>query len=249
MLTQQQAITLFQSLIEQAKQLRDNSIRNGRPTWEGLERWRTVTEDSIAQVFGEGSRNLLKFQGIRYVPLRTSENELVAFIVGLDIAIERLEGMLISIQLWWQSNIQWFSNINIFISCGGSAKKTLLPKLKELLLALGITPIIVEEQPNYNLSLLDKVNAFLNLCNAGIALITAEDLTKDGQLKPRDNVVHEIGLMQQNANIGGRIIYLKERRVTLPSNFNQVVWVEFDRRNFEASYTALIKNIRTFLTF
>ena len=153
--------------------------------------------------------------------------------------------MLIMIQLWWNNNIQL--SPNIFISCGGSAKNDLIPKLKELILSLGMKPIIAEEEPNYNLSPQDKVRTFINLSNAGIAVITAEDLQSNGEFHPCANVVHEIGLMQENSNIRGRIIYMKENRLNLPSNL-QVSYISFNRKNFESSYVELIKNIKAFVS-
>lgn len=245
MLSQQQAATLFQGLIEEAKGLRKKSLDSSRVVWEGWERWRTVVEDSIAQVSGEGSRNLTKFQSIKYVPLYSGITNLLAYVIGLDIAIEQLEGMLLSINLWWQSSQPVVPNV--FISYGGSAKKTLLPQLKDLLLAVGVTPIIVEEQPDLGLSENDKVRGYVGISNLGIALITGEDFSRSGELLPRGNVDHEIGLMQEATNIGGRIIYLKEKGITLPSNLRQFAWVEFDKKNFSKSFVQLIRDLRPLL--
>jgi hypothetical protein len=57
-------------------------------------------------------------------------------------------------------------------------------------------------------------------------------------------VDHEIGMLQTMANIGNRIVYMKDRKVEFPSNYREKVWIPFDRDRISESFVPLVKELR-----
>lgn len=243
---------IFQDLISETRKRIENCRNRGSIDWDNFEVWRTACLDAIEVTFGSNHRNLIEFQGIRFTaePNSMPIQSLIAHIVGLQIALEKLIGMFYTIEVWLPEDEPQlppapFQPIT-FIAHGGS-NQSQLNKLKEFLLALGAVPVVVEEQPSLGLSILDKVRYYIAYCNSGIALITAEDrLQGSNEVRGRPNVDHEIGILMESANIGGRLIILKEQGVTLPSNYRELVWTEFSGDNLDSALTQIVKEFRAF---
>ncbi len=72
------------------------------------------------------------------------------------------------------------------------------------------------ESASVGLSVDDKVDKFIKKCAASIVLYTPDDQLKDDSFLPRQNVIHETGLLQRE--MPDRIIYVKEKTVKLPTN-------------------------------
>ena len=128
-----------------------------------------------------------------------------------------------------------------FIAHGGV--HFVLDKLKNFLSALGVEPIVVEEQPSTDMTVDEKVEFYLGEADCAIILATADDEI-DGKLHPRQNVVHEIGLAQKA--LPGKIIYLLEQYAEFPSNVRPKVWEKFDRTNMESAFIRVAKELKAF---
>jgi len=128
-----------------------------------------------------------------------------------------------------------------FIAHGGDSPA--LRKLKTFLDALGVQPLVVEEQASLDKTLDDKVNHYLGQADFVIILATGDDEI-EGKLHPRQNVIHEIGLAQKTHP--ERIIYLLEERAQFPSNISPKVWERFKQRNMIKAFLCILRELRAY---
>lgn len=250
-ITKAQSLEAFRALIGEVNSLTDTSVKQGSPDWGGWTRWHTAACSSIEIVFGAGHQNLIKFQQLKYNQPKlpetaTNAGDLVYFILGLKFAREMLEGMLFSIAVWWPSDDVKNRQAVMFISHGGKRVKKPLSKIKEFLVTLGASPIDVEELPNIGKTLDDKIDIYLKQCNCGLVLLTGEDRTTKGEWRARPNIDHEVGSLQKSPNIENKIIYFKEKTVTLPSNFRNIAWYDFNFNQLDSVFTKILKELKAF---
>jgi predicted nucleotide-binding protein len=130
-----------------------------------------------------------------------------------------------------------------FIAHGGETPA--LSKLKNYLTALGIQPIIVEEQPSRGRSIGENVDWCARQADLAIILATKGDKdAKTGSFIPRGNVLIEIGKVQEL--FPDRTIYLLQAGTKFPSNISEKVWVRFTPQSMDDSFIKIAKEIRDF---
>lgn len=115
-----------------------------------------------------------------------------------------------------------------------------------LLDALGLTPVVAIDMPNLGLSIHDKVRKCMRICHSAIVLAAPDEESPAQTTRTRPNVDHEIGMLQTMPNIGARIVYMKDRKVQFPSNYQEKVWIPFDRHRISESFVPLVKELRAF---
>lgn len=135
---------------------------------------------------------------------------------------------------------------NIFISHGHN--ELLKLKLKDFLInRLHRNAIILSEQPNLGLTVVEKLEQVSEKCCFAIILITKDDEQKNGNLRARQNVVHEIGFFQ--GKYGRKnVILLAEKGVEIFSNISGIIYIEFDKNTFESIFEYLRIEIETALS-
>lgn len=252
MITQTQAEQNFRALIEEADRLIATSTTKNQVVWEGFFRWQAACRQSIELTFGANYPNLQDFQKISYSPptlpnqTPNSSLDLVYFITGLKVAKELLESMLFTIIAWWPSEQVTTQQAIVFITHGGKRSERPLNKIDQFLIAIGASPIIIEKLPNVGKGVDEKVNLYMQICNCAIAMLTAEDITNKGELRVRENIHHEIGMLQTLPQINGKIIYLKENTVKLPTNYNSKGWHEFALDHLDNAFIDIAKELNAF---
>ena len=92
--------------------------------------------------------------------------------------------------------------------------------------------------PNRGLTIVEKLEKASAFCNCAIVLLTKDDEITDGGMRPRQNVIHEIGFFQGKYG-RNKVILLCERGVELLSNISGIMRIEFDVTHFEAVYDAI----------
>ena len=130
-----------------------------------------------------------------------------------------------------------------FIAHGG--KTAARDKLKDFLMALGVTPIIVEDQPSQGRSKEQNVEYYLKQCDCAIILSTKGDI--DGQTSefiPRGNILNELGRCQET--LPHRMIYLLEEETKFPTNIDEKVWERFTQESMDKAFTKIAKELRAF---
>ena len=130
-----------------------------------------------------------------------------------------------------------------FVAHGPKAKP--LEKLCSFLRALGVQPIVIEEEPSEGRSIDQQVEIFLEQADCAIVLGTADDKElKDGRLYPRRNVHVEIGRFQER--FPRRIIYLLEEGASLPSNISEKVHERFSQESMEEAFVRVVRELTAF---
>lgn len=253
MLTKQQMLSALDGLITEAEDLHQEFIGTLRSWSTEFVIWLKACESTLETIFGSTSQALLSFRGIYFLPppsiqfaneLERTKAELTWFDSGLRYARVSLIGYRYSVERL-ASEEPSRGTPYIFVSHGGPSL-THVYLVRDFLMALGLAPIIVRDAPNLNLSINEKVRAYMELCTGAIALATVEDETTAREQRTRPNVENEIGMLQVAPNIGNRIVYLKETEVRFASNYEEKVWISFERERVQDSFIALTKELRAF---
>lgn len=130
-----------------------------------------------------------------------------------------------------------------FIAHG--TKSEPLDKLCRFLSAVGIQPLVIEEEPSEGRSIDEQVKFYMEQADCGIILGTADDKElKDGKLYPRRNVCIEIGRFQER--FPNRIIYLLEEDASLPSNISEKVYARFSRESMDEAFVKAVRELNIF---
>ena len=126
---------------------------------------------------------------------------------------------------------------SIFISHGHA--DVLKYQLKEFVREkLGKNPIVLSELPNNGMTIVEKLELASERCNKAIILLTADDRMADGNMRGRQNVIHEIGFFQ--GKYGRKnVILLCEDGVEPFSNISGIIYIRFDRNHFSEIFESL----------
>jgi predicted nucleotide-binding protein len=130
-----------------------------------------------------------------------------------------------------------------FIAHGGASSA--LSKLKSFLEALGVEPLVVEEQPSEGRSVGENVDWYARQADCAIILATKGDIDgKTGKFIPRGNVLIEIGKLQELFK--DRIIYLLQAGTKLPTNINEKVRARFTSEKMDDALIKIAKELKKF---
>ncbi len=127
----------------------------------------------------------------------------------------------------------------MFIAHGG--RHATLDRMLRFLRALGIEPIVVEDQPSLDMTIEQKVDYYLGLCDCALVLATADDAVGTSQ-QPRGNVLVEAGRVQER--FPGKTIWLLEEGASLPTNISAKVWERFAADDLEKAFIYVGEEIR-----
>jgi predicted nucleotide-binding protein len=124
----------------------------------------------------------------------------------------------------------------VFIAHGGSPLA--LNKLKDFLIAMGLQPLIVEEQASEGRSVAENIDWYARNADCAVILATKGDVDgKTGDFIPRGNVLMEIGKLQEI--LRERVIYLLENDVKFPTNISEKVWERFTNECMDSAFIKL----------
>lgn len=130
-----------------------------------------------------------------------------------------------------------------FIAHGGASPA--LSKLKSFLEALGVEPLVVEDQPSEGRSVGENVDWYAKQADCAIILATKGDIDgKTGKFIPRGNVLIETGKSQELFK--DRIIYLLQAGTKLPTNISEKVRVRFTSQNMDNAFIKIAKELKKF---
>jgi predicted nucleotide-binding protein len=97
---------------------------------------------------------------------------------------------------------------------------------------------VLSEQPSAGMTVVEKLERVSNECSSAIILMTGDDSLRDGGVRARQNVIHELGFFQGKYG-RNRVILLVEEGVELFSNISGIVYIRFDPNNFDAAFESL----------
>lgn len=131
----------------------------------------------------------------------------------------------------------------IFI--GHGKKRAPAERVEKILDQFGVPCKLVVNEPHLGRPIPQKVKETMVECNSAILVFTGDEeyFDKDGKsiLRPSENVVHELGAA--SFQYEDRIIILKEKGLTLPSNFSGIGYIEFTPENIEATTLELLREL------
>jgi predicted nucleotide-binding protein len=108
---------------------------------------------------------------------------------------------------------------------------------------LGIETLELAQEPNFGRTVLQKLAEESARCSYAIIVMTGEDTMADGQVRARENVIHEIGYFQGKFGLSS-ICLLHEEGVNTPSNIHGLVYIPFPPGIVRASFSALARELR-----
>ncbi len=126
----------------------------------------------------------------------------------------------------------------IFVAHGG--RHSTLDRTLRFLRALGLRPVVVEDEASLDMTTSQKVAHYLEGCDCALILATADDSIGDGK-QPRGNVLEEAGRIQER--FPGRTIWLKEEGAVLPSNVSAKVYQPFAADNLEQVFAYIAQEL------
>ena len=93
--------------------------------------------------------------------------------------------------------------------------------------------IVLADEPSRGLTtVVEKLEQLSETCNFAVILMTKDDEQRDGGLRARQNVVHELGFFQ--GKYGRKnVVLIAEKGVELPSNISGILRLDFETDHFE----------------
>jgi DNA-binding response OmpR family regulator len=125
----------------------------------------------------------------------------------------------------------------IFISHGHN--ELLKLKLKDFVEnRLKRRAVVLAEQTSAGMTVVEKLERVSLECSSAIILMTGDDELRDGGVRARQNVIHELGFFQGRYG-RDKVILLVEEGVELFSNISGIIYIRFDPNNFGATFESL----------
>ena len=134
---------------------------------------------------------------------------------------------------------------NVFIVHGHD--NDLIEEVKACISELELNPIVLHEQPNRGLTIIEKLESYIENCKCAVILYTPCDLGKsvnEAELseRARQNVVYEHGLFQ-GALTRKRVILLKKGNTVLPGDNDGMVYTSVDSADWKEKLKMEIRAI------
>lgn len=110
---------------------------------------------------------------------------------------------------------------------------------------LNMETVVLKEQTNRGRSIMEKLEQEASDCNYAIIVMTAEDEQKDGELRARENVIHEIGFLQ---GLFGRenVLVLKQKEIKPFTNILGIVYEPFEGENIASTFERIRQELEDF---
>jgi hypothetical protein len=149
------------------------------------------------------------------------------------------------------ANVRIGSNIEVaerrgrvFISHGRSNEWTKVQNYLER--DLGIPTLELAQEPNLGRTVLQKLEEESHKCTVAVIVMTGDDLANNGEIRARENVMHEIGYFQGKYGLMN-VVLLHEQGVSIPSNIHGLVYIGFPKDSSEASLGALTREMKVLM--
>jgi predicted nucleotide-binding protein len=229
--------------------------RNTKEQWEEFQRLRLNLlrlygglEDAIAEYGGRLNMSIsgkdYEVFGLALGPATPGDQTITA-LDGAILAVNKAIGKLQSLPSTRveSQDTETTQPPKAFIAHGGDTPA--LSKLKQFIAALGVIPIIAEEQSSEDRSINKQVDWCLDQCDCAIILATKGDIDgKTGEFIPRGNILIEIGKCQERFH--GRIVYLIEQGTKFPTNISEKVRARFSPQSMDRAFTKVAKELVAF---
>lgn len=106
-----------------------------------------------------------------------------------------------------------------------------------------IKTIELSQEPNMGRTILQKLFDEAKKCNYAIIVMTGDDVDSNGEVKARENVIHEIGFFQGLYGLD-RICLLHDTGTSIPSNISGVVYYPFSKGQIKNTFIDLQRELK-----
>ncbi|CAN7388557.1 nucleotide-binding protein [Variovorax sp. LjRoot84] len=108
---------------------------------------------------------------------------------------------------------------------------------------LDLRTMELAQEPSQGRTVIEKLEANAPACDSAIIVMSGDDEDADGQLRVRENVMHEIGYFQ--GRYGRRcVILLHEEGVNVPTNLAGIVYVPYPKETVSAAFGVLDRELK-----
>jgi len=108
---------------------------------------------------------------------------------------------------------------------------------------LELNTMELAQQANLGRSILQKLYEEARKCSIAVIVMTGDDMTDSGEIRARENVMHEIGFFQGIYGLDN-VILLHEAGVNIPSNIHGLVYIPFPKDTIEATFGAVHRELK-----
>jgi predicted nucleotide-binding protein len=93
-------------------------------------------------------------------------------------------------------------------------------------------------------TVVEKLIDAASRCDSAVIVMTGDDMTQDGEIRVRQNVMHEVGFFQGRY---GRnfVVLLHEEGIEVPSNLGGIVYVPYPKGSVSAALSVLRRELES----
>ncbi|SDR20287.1 TIR domain-containing protein [Paraburkholderia tuberum] len=106
-----------------------------------------------------------------------------------------------------------------------------------------IPTLELAQEVNAGQSIIEKLESNSAACDSAVIVMTGDDIDENGQVRARENVIHEIGWFQGRYG-RARVCLLHEEAVNIPSNLSGVVYIPFPKGSVQTSFGTLFRELK-----
>ena len=103
--------------------------------------------------------------------------------------------------------------------------------------------IELAQEPNLGRTIFQKLVEHAASCDFAVIVMTGDDQDAEGNIRARENVMHEIGYFQGRYG-AANVCLLHEEGVNIPSNLYGLVYIPFPKGMVSASFSVLMREMR-----
>lgn len=233
--------------LEKGRELQNvaiNSEEEYHTAEAGKEKWKDYVEELLQRSFNKDS--IRKEFASAYGAMRMAINfydMLDNYKNDIDAKVSKLESIIDRLELIPEPNVSVKSNIEnfqvvpqqnskeVFIVHGHDHEMKV--QVARFIESIGLTPIILHEQPNGGKTLIEKLEYHSGV-GFSVVLITPDDIgyenghEEDARPRARQNVIAELGFFVGKLN-RKNVSVLYDAGVELPTDFLGVVYIPIDK--------------------
>jgi len=131
----------------------------------------------------------------------------------------------------------------IFISHGSS--KDWMQVQNYIEKDLGMDTLELAQEPNKGRTVSQKLNEESDKCSYAVVVMTGDDIISDGEIRARENVMHEIGFFQGKYGLA-KVCLLYEEGTNIPSNIHGLVYIPFPKSIITATFGSLSRELKVY---
>lgn len=110
---------------------------------------------------------------------------------------------------------------------------------------LEIRTLELAQEPNKGRTVLQKLVEESENCSYAVVVMTGDDKSADGEVRARENVMHEIGFFQGKYGLS-KVCLLYEQGTNISSNIAGLVYIDFPVDVIESTFGTLSRELKVY---